>query len=274
LALEKALELWCSAMRGKDVNWSHIADLLTQKANECRRRSSEEAMGASLPTDASRWLAASKIVQDWYRLPKFLDETGAPRALKLWGADDSVEALARTRFASSKMVEAAIKTLVDVGGCKRTGRGRYTPSQYTLMMACRPDMMESRGSMILGCLAETFEHNMREENPADREFERTINSQRLRASELPAFRHFLSAQGAEFIATIDQWLEQRQADLGEASVEINIELFSHAADLHGHVGRRKTDQPGRRQSKSGDRLRAGSPVYLAELQDADAGRPQ
>jgi hypothetical protein len=273
-ALEKALEFWCTAMNSRDVNWLRIAEILSAKADECRRRNSDEAMGVAMETDAARWLAASKIVHDWYRLPQFVDQTGKPRALKLWGTTDSVEALARVRLASPKLAKTAVKSLVEVRGCKRTTGGRYIPTSYTLNVARRRDVMENRGALLFGCLADTFEHNMREENPADREFERTVHSQRLKASEVAAFRHFMAAQGEAFIEVLDQWLEERQARLGESSVEVNIEMFSHAADMHGHVGLRNIGKSGSKQPLPTNQPHAGSPVMLTAAPITGARRPQ
>jgi hypothetical protein len=273
-ALQKALEFWCTAMHSRDVNWLQISEILSAKADECRRRNSDDAMGISMETDAARWLAASKIVHDWYRLPQFVDQTGKPRALKLWGTTDSIEALARVRLASSKLAKNAVKSLVEIRGCKRTTGGRYIPSSYTLNVARKRDVMENRGALLFGCLADTFEHNMREENPADREFERTVHSQRLKATEVAAFRYFMAAQGEAFIEVLDQWLEERQARLGESSLEVNIEVFTHAADMHGHVGLRNSGKTGSKQPQALSQPHAGSGVVLTTMKDAGAGRPQ
>jgi len=48
-------------MHSRDVNWLQISEILSAKADECRRRNSDDAMGISMETDAARWLAASKI---------------------------------------------------------------------------------------------------------------------------------------------------------------------------------------------------------------------
>jgi hypothetical protein len=261
-------------MHSRDVNWLQIAEILSSKADECRRRNSDEAMDVAMETDAARWLAASKIVHDWYRLPQFVDQAGKPKALKLWGATDSVEAIARVRLASAKLAKTAVKSLVEVRGCKRSTGGRYIPTSYTLMMASKRDMMRHRGALLLGCMADTFEHNMSEENPAEREFERAVHSQRLKATELAAFRHFMAAQGAAFIEVIDQWLEERQARLGESSLEVNVEVFSHAADMHGHVGLRNSGKAGSKHPQSMEQLHAGSSVVLTAATDAGARRPQ
>src|SRR4051812_38338235 len=165
MALERALGFWCSTMHARDVSWLDIAEMLSSKADECRRRNSDEAMGVSMETDASRWLAASRIVHDWYRLPEFVDHAGKPRALKLWGLANSVEAIARVRIASAKLAKTAVKSLVEVRGCKRAAGGLYIPTNRTLMMASKRDMMEHRYALLLGYMADTFEHNMQEERP-------------------------------------------------------------------------------------------------------------
>ena len=230
----KAIEFSCDALHARGLSWLEIAELLEEKVRQCREsaRAEESIQGAH--SYKTTW-AASRIVYDWFRIPLYVSDSGAPRPLKLWGNADSVESLAALRAASTQDVRAAVECLVQMNGCRPLADGLYAPSNYTLMVANDREMMNSRGAHMVGCLVESMEHNLEESNKALREFERSAYVPRVRASDLPAFRHFMSAQGQAFIEIVDQWLEGHRAQTPEEHVEVIVEVFSHVTDAYGHV---------------------------------------
>jgi len=213
----------CGAMRSREADWSSIAEALEQKAQECRMIA---AGGCSDTLPTSPWFA-SRIVQDWHRLPQFVDEAGEPRALKLWGATESVEAIANLSCESPAMAKAAVRALKSLGGCRQARRGRYVPVSYGVMLSKSPAVVDKHAECVLACMIETIESNKLEKNAETRDFERSVHSERLDAHHLPAFRHFMQAQGMSMLEVVDQWLEDRQVNVGQPGVEVVVELFSH-----------------------------------------------
>ena len=230
--IDKALHLACGAMRLRDCDLLEVAEALEEKAAECRRQASAEAGEWLNPVHRTAWFA-TKLIQDWHRLPQFVDQAGAPRPLKMWGTADSIESIARLRVASPRGVKAVVQCLKQMSGCRRAGRGRYLPKGYALIFDQQRDVLEQHGQRLFACLIETIENNIRESNPALRDFERVAHCERLALEHLPAFRHFMDAQGMALLETVDQWLHEREARLGKPSVEVIVELFAHAAHTGG-----------------------------------------
>jgi hypothetical protein len=227
--LSMALTHACGAMRARAADWHTIADALEEKAQACRALARGRRGDALL---LSPWFA-SQIVKDWHRLPQFVDQSGEPRALKLWGAADSVEAIGKLHCKSSDMVKRSVRALKSLGGCRQVNRGRYVPVSYEVILSKLPEALDRHAEQVFACMIETIEKNRAELDQASRDFERLVRSERLGAQHVPAFRHFMQAQGMAMLEAVDEWLEERQVNAREPGVEVVVELFSHVASCEG-----------------------------------------
>ncbi len=230
--VEETLDLCCEALRHRTTDWKRVAALLEKRALRCRELARR---GGNDDDDGARRFELealpSKIVHDWYRLPRFVDQRGTPLPLKLWGKAPSVEAIARLRTESPADVRRWIEVLLELGALRKVRGGKYLPANYTMMLAASKQAMRRHGWKMLDALVSALTHNFLEQDAAAREFERSVHSARLRSDEIPAFRRFLAAQGAMFIEAVDCWLEERQARAGNESAapssEVIVGLYSN-----------------------------------------------
>jgi hypothetical protein len=235
--VEQTLQICAGVLEEETGSRAVVAKLFESAA--ARLRKPKSAPGVMALRSYEVEIGAADVIRDWHGLPEYVDQVGAPLPLDLFGAEGSIESIARRRTNSLEKVREWIALLKTLKAIRKTSAGKFLPTNYTMMVAESREAMERRGIKILSALVGTLNHNLSEPDPTKREFERSSHVLRVKSAEIPAFRKFLSAQGREFIRAIDAWLEARRLDEtaedDRECVEVLVEVLSnvrpHSSDV-------------------------------------------
>ena len=237
--VEKLMELAAGALALRLGSWQAAADRLDAAAKIARgRRDSIDP-----DTTGTRDLAgveASKLIWQWYITPEYVDDSGRPRPMKLWGAAPSIEALALANGIPRTDLAARMAFINEVEGLHQVRKGVFVPVRQTLMVTDNQAAMRRRGEKLYLRMTETLVHNTSERDRSAREFERSVHVARLDKAQIPAFRRFLDGQGRAFVEAVDFWLEKRQTAIEGEGAEVLVEIFSRVTPSHDRVPGKRT----------------------------------
>jgi hypothetical protein len=130
-----------------------FADAATVEAALIPREVRPNGIGSR--TDQDDW---HRIVTLWSTDPEYVDDNGAPRSLRIWGAPPSIQALLQ-RVDSRLTVEEACSSLLRAGAARRVGRRLAAEAHPAFVHAPGSDEQSAHQFKVLNELVWNFEHN-------------------------------------------------------------------------------------------------------------------
>jgi hypothetical protein len=151
---------------------------------------------------------AARVLDAWYRNPRYIDENAKPRAIPLSGRAPSVEALVR----SERLQDAPIKFVRRLKTLKllvRVGRQRYRPTTRVAVIAGLNPLIQQYVARSSTALLKTIRHNVTKPS-SQKLIERFAEVPDLPARLAAEFRAFSHEQGWAMLRTLNDWLEARR----------------------------------------------------------------
>lgn len=193
---------------------------------------------------------APELMTRWHKDPAYVDETGRPQALPLWGRKRSFASLSRAIDPTGD-VEEYLRYLIRSGSV-RYQAGHYRAVRREVMLRHVEGPRDMRNLDGVDAMLRTAEHNLM---PADQEpgwFERTAHNARVPARLLPAFAIFLEQHSMSFLKDVDAWLHDASsgAQEGERVQEIIVGVY------HSQTQPTRRQRPSVRKRRSDTQRRA------------------
>ena len=153
------------------------------------------------------------ILHRWNRNPKYLDENARPFPLKASGAAPSIQALFRAENKAGAF-EEGLRHMKGARLVRRTKSGLYLPRNDSILLhTLTPEMVANLG-LSINRLVSTLLHNTgTRRRTASRLIERNALVPDLPRRHLEEFKTFSREQGAAFVSTMNDWLENRRQGL-------------------------------------------------------------
>lgn len=154
---------------------------------------------------------AALVFDAWHRDRRYLDSDAEPIPIRLLGKAPSVEALVRGTEAHVSPSSVA-RQLRASGLLVASGRYRYKPADRTAFITGLDSAIQNQYiARASATLLKTIRHNVRCGRESSRLIERIAEVPDLPQRKAAEFRRFARAQGAEFLRTLNDWLESRRA---------------------------------------------------------------
>lgn len=171
----------------------------------------------------------NRILAAWHEDPKFTAPNGQPAELKLYGRGPTFEALAK-RYGRGIPVRALLDELL------RSGAVEMLPNQK---MRAKASMAVYRGISVRAIkafgdtaseLLSTMLLNMRK--PESPKFIANVSDASIASSSLPLFRKELSTKSADFLADVQESLNQKPGRRtakreGKSMARVSLTVFYH-----------------------------------------------
>jgi Family of unknown function (DUF6502) len=189
----------------------------------------------SHPLPDSWQQSTNRILAAWHQEPRFTDANGQPADLKLYGPGATFESLVRVHgrgIPTRAILDELVRTrVVDVLPSQRV----HAKAALAVHRGLSPHAIKVFGERASELLS-TMLFNMRE--PTSPRFLSTVFGTTVAAKMLPLVRRELSSRSAEFLAEIQENLNQgsRRGD-GRRSKTVSVTVFCHESTT------RKKDNP-------------------------------
>jgi hypothetical protein len=177
--------------------------------------SSPERRRASASVDSALLGSALTV---WHRDPRFLGSDGLPKPLTKVGRKGSIAELARV-VAGSTLAGALASRLLRGRLVRAVGNtGTYRPANRSARMRSLNKQQIDHIANGVNKLLQTTTQNYVTKTKDRKLFEQSASVAKLPVKYREPFRKFVNRQGAEFVASIDDWLEARAVRPGPAGV--------------------------------------------------------
>jgi hypothetical protein len=193
------------SMRKSGICTAELRDIC---ALALKRSPAEGRRDLARPTIVS---IAALVFDAWHRKRRYLDVDGEPRAIRLLGPSPSVEALVRHTDAHDRP-SAVARELNACGLLVRKSGHLYKPADRTAFITgLDPAVQNQYIARASATLLRTIRHNVACGRESLRLIERVAEVPDLPQRKATEFKRFARAQGAEFLRTLNDWLESRRA---------------------------------------------------------------
>ena len=229
-------------------NGASPLQLSQQFARACRRAIPPPRPGRRAGLTS---LDHSHVLSHWYRDPRFLDASGAPKALPLAGPGVSLKALVRRVFPRAEP-EAVVANLAKLGAVSRSGT-RYRPTgRYVSLSEQREEGLEWLLT-VLRAVISTTAHNITC-LPGERLLARSAVNPKFPTSALVDIHAQLLKGGAVFLRDVDAMMHrEEQRSSREATTQLGVVLFAFEDPLT--TGSSRKDPHGSRPPRTSPRGR-------------------
>jgi hypothetical protein len=150
------------------------------------------------------------VLHRWNRNPKYLDEEARPFPIRASGPSPSIESLFRAESKSAAFV-IGLKHMRTAGFVKRTRSGLYLPRNDSILLhSLTPEMVANLALSINRLVSTLLQNTSVKGRAASRLIERNALVPDLPKRRLEEFKSFSREQGAAFVSTMNDWLENRR----------------------------------------------------------------
>jgi hypothetical protein len=213
------------SMRKSGIRNAELRDIC---ALALKRSSPEGRRHLARPTIVS---IAALVFDAWHRKRTYIDLNAEPRAIRLLGKSPSVEALVRDTDAHDHP-SAVARELRACGLLVKSRGRRYKPADRTAFITgLDPAIQNQYIARASATLLRTIRHNVACARESLRLIERVAEVPDLPQRKAAEFRRFARAQGAEFLRTLNDWLESRRARRlsvrGARNVRAGIHIYAY-----------------------------------------------
>jgi hypothetical protein len=164
------------------------------------------------------------VISHWYRDPRFLDASGAPKALPLAGPGVSLTALVRRVFPRAEP-EMVLASLAKLGAVSRSGT-RYRPTGRYISLSEQREEGTEWLLMVLRAFISTTAHNMTC-LPGERLLARSALNPKFPTSALADIHAQLLKGGAVFLRDVDAMMHrEEQRSSREPTTQLGVVLFA------------------------------------------------
>jgi hypothetical protein len=170
------------------------------------------------------------ILHRWSRTPKYLDDEAQPFPIRASGPSPSIEALFRAER-KSEAFALGLKHMRSAGLVKRTKPGLYLPRNDSILLhTLTPEMVANLALSINRLVSTLLQNTSVKGRTASRLIERNALVPDLPKRRLEEFKAFSREQGAAFVSTMNDWLENRR--MSPTSSRRNTSKKAVAAGIH------------------------------------------
>jgi hypothetical protein len=154
--------------------------------------------------------AASRVLGEWSRNPRYLDNNAQPIAIRARGEAPSIEALFKgTR--GSRHFKEGFERLVELGLIRKKGKAKFSPSaDHVVITKLNADLVAHVADTINKFISTVLWNTARNRGDGSRLIERATFVDNLPPAAVKEFRRYSRDQGAAFVSTINDWLEDRK----------------------------------------------------------------
>jgi len=150
------------------------------------------------------------ILHRWNRNPKYLDKFARPFPLRALGRAPSVQALFRAENKGKAFAEG-FQHMKSTRLIRRTKSGLYLPRNDSILLhTLTPEMVANLALSINRLVSTLLQNTETKRRTASRLIERNALVPDLPRRCLKEFKTFSREQGAAFVSTMNDWLENRR----------------------------------------------------------------
>ena len=173
------------------------------------------------------------ILHRWNRNPRYLNDEAQPYPIRASGPTPSIEALFRAERKSTAFV-TGLKHMRSAGLVKRTRMGLFLPRNDSILLhTLTPEMVANLALSINRLVSTLLQNTSVKGRTASRLIERNALVPDLPKRRLEEFKAFSREQGAAFVSTMNDWLENRRIsqtlgrrNLSKKTVSAGIHVFA------------------------------------------------
>jgi hypothetical protein len=173
----------------------------------------KEILNSSVNAGRKHHSVHAAVLLKWHRELDLLDEDARPKPLALNGPWPSVMSLIR-RVSEKEDACKTVAAMKELGLIQRTRAGKFLPVSDRATIASLHPVLIEHVANSLNRLLRTVKYNVSKSKAEDSLIERYTHLPRLKVSDVAAFKKFSQQQGSAFLASVEDWLQARNAAPG------------------------------------------------------------
>lgn len=195
-------------LHGRPTNNSRIAIMTGLSRREVARL--RKALAQETPPDLEDMNNATQVLSAWHLDGDYLDADGRPVLLEFAGDGPTFSRLVG-RHAPDIPPVTMLRELLRIGAIAQRADGTLRVRQRYYMPLPMDPQAILRGGTVLQDIGETINYNLARREDQMSRFEGRATNVNVKATDIPAFREFLEAEGQGFLERVDEWLSRHEA---------------------------------------------------------------